>query len=171
MYVLLFYSFFQHSLHYKSLHRAISPSKLCKWYHALFSCILNTWVIVYLLAWGKNEKREHSKEDLGNGLKKMKHVNNINTKELCGPFDLFEWVFCALLSEISWHIYRPCQREKERMKVVGGGRQLTGPYCKKYHPVPVWLLFLVSLHRNISQKKTISPCASSWLLIPHIRFT
>lgn len=166
-----FHLFFQNSLHNKSLHRAISPSKLCKWYHALFSCILNTWVIVYLLAWGKNEKREHSKEDLGNSLKKMKHVNNINTKELCGPFDLFEWVFCALLSEISWHIYRPCQREKERMKVVGGGRQLTGPYCKKYHPVPVWLLFLVSLHRNISQKKTISPCASSWLLIPHIRFT
>lgn len=32
--------------------------------------------------------------------------------------------------EISWDIYRSCQREKERMKGMGGGRQLTSPYCK-----------------------------------------
>lgn len=56
---------------------------------------------MYILAWGKNEKIEHSKKDLGNSLKKTKYVNNSNTKELCGPFDLFESVCCALLSEIS----------------------------------------------------------------------
>lgn len=45
--------------------------------------------MMYFLAWGKNEKK-HSKEDLGNRLKKIKHVNNINTKELYRPFDVFE---------------------------------------------------------------------------------
>lgn len=79
----------------------------------------------------EREKWEHSKQDLGNSLKKIKHKSNTKAKDLCGPFDFFEWIFCSLLSEISWHIYRPCQRGKERMKVVEGGRQLTGPYCKK----------------------------------------
>lgn len=136
-----FLFFFFYLLHYMSIHRVSHPSKLCELHHALFSCILNVWVIVYILAWGKNEKKEHSKKDLGNSLKETKYVDNINTKELCGPFDLFESVFCAVLSEISWHIYRPCQRGKERMKVVGGGRQLTGPYCKKLSSNPCVVTF------------------------------
>lgn len=92
--------------------------------------------------WLRERMRKHSKEDLGNSLKKMKHVNNNNRKVLCGPSDQFEWVFCALLSEISWHIYRPCQREKRKDK--NGGREKHSslvPTVKKYPPIPVRLLF------------------------------
>lgn len=39
---------------------------------------------MYLLSWAKTKERERLKEDLGNSLKK------INSKELSGPFDLFE---------------------------------------------------------------------------------
>lgn len=33
------------------------------------------------------------------------------------------------------------KEKKERIKMVGGGTQITGPYCKKYPPTPVRLLF------------------------------
>lgn len=108
---------------------------------------------MYLLSWAKTKEREHSKEDLGNSLKK------INSKELSGPFDLFEWVLCALLSEISWHIYRPCQRENERIKVVRGGRQLNGPHCKKTSSNPCVVTFSgLTSQKYLTEKDNLSLC-------------